>query len=260
MSELTTPETVTRLRSKDLLGIAELTPEEILLILDTAEAMKEIATRPIKKVPTLRGKTVINLFFEPTHADPHLVRARREAPQRRHAQHRASSTSSVVKGETLLDTARNLEAMAPDIIVMRHALLGAPPLPLRASARRASSTRATACTSTRRRRCSMPSRSAERKGRLAGLKVAIVGDIAAQPRRPIEHAPARQARRRGLGRRSADADSRGASRATRRAGRPRSLDAAIEGADVVMMLRIQLERLHGGFFPSPARVLQRCSA
>ena len=114
----------TRLRSKDLLGIAELSPEEILLILDTAVAMKEVGTRPIKKVPALRGKTVINLFFEPstrTRTSFEIAEKRLSAD----TLNIAASTSSVVKGETLADTAMNLEAMAPDLLVVRHSASGA---------------------------------------------------------------------------------------------------------------------------------------
>ncbi len=105
------------LRHKDLLGIADLSPEEILLILDTAEAMKEIGFRPIKKVPTLRGKTIVNLFFEAstrTRTSFEIAEKRLSAD----TLNIAASTSSVQKGETLADTALNLEAMAPDMIVL----------------------------------------------------------------------------------------------------------------------------------------------
>ena len=101
-----------RLRSKDLLSVADLSPEEIVFILDTAEAMKEIGSRPIKKVPTLRGKTVVNLFFEPSTR----TRISFEIAEKRLSADTlsvAAATSSVVKGETLLDMALNVEAMAP---------------------------------------------------------------------------------------------------------------------------------------------------
>ena len=113
-----------RLRSRHLLSIADLTHAEILLILETAQAMKEIGTRPIKKVPTLRGKTVINLFFEPSTR----TRTSFEVAEKRlsaDAFNVDASTSSLVKGETLTDTARTLEAMAPDMIVVRHGSSGA---------------------------------------------------------------------------------------------------------------------------------------
>src|SRR5512136_422516 len=118
---------MTSLSHKDLLGIAHLSVEEIRLILDTADALGQIADRPVKKVPTLRGKTVINLFFEPstrTRSSFELAEKRLSAD----ILNFSPSTSSVSKGETLLDTAHNLEAMAPDIIVIRHECAGAPHL------------------------------------------------------------------------------------------------------------------------------------
>src|SRR6187200_3374524 len=111
-------------RREGLLGIAELGPGEVELILDTAEAMKEVGTRPIKKVPALRGKTVINLFYEPSTR----TRTSFEIAEKRLSADTLSvaiGTSSVVKGETLSDTALNIEAMAPDMIVVRHASSGA---------------------------------------------------------------------------------------------------------------------------------------
>ena len=126
-----TPETpaapqpaISALRHKDLLGIADLTADEIRLILDTAEAMREIGDRPIKKVPALRGKTVVNLFFEAstrTRTSFEIAEKRLSAD----TLNIAATTSSVTKGETLVDTALNLEAMAPDLIVLRHASSGA---------------------------------------------------------------------------------------------------------------------------------------
>src|SRR6202049_678599 len=107
---------VSTLRHKDLLGIADLAADEILLILDTAEAMREIGYRPIKKVPTLRGKTVVNMFFE----NSTRTRTSFEIAEKRLSADTlniAAATSSVAKGETLVDTAMNLEAMAPDMIV-----------------------------------------------------------------------------------------------------------------------------------------------
>src|SRR5262245_37318091 len=115
---------LTALRRKDLLGIADLTPKEISLILDTAEAMKEVGERPIKKVPALRGKTVVNLFFEPstrTRTSFEIAEKRLSAD----TLNIAVASSSVVKGESLADTALNLEAMHPDMIVLRHSSSGA---------------------------------------------------------------------------------------------------------------------------------------
>src|SRR4028119_1599254 len=113
------------LASKHLLGISQLSPAEIVHILDTAETFRAISQREIKKVPTLRGRTVINLFFEAstrTRTSFELAGKRLSAD----TINISASTSSVTKGETLLDTARNLEAMSPDFIVVRHPSAGAP--------------------------------------------------------------------------------------------------------------------------------------
>ncbi len=111
--------------SKDILGTQYLTKEEILSILETAESFKEISTRSIKKVPTLRGRTIINMFFEPstrTRTSFEIAGKRLSAD----VINISGSTSSVTKGESLLDTAYNLEAMQPDILVVRHSSSGAP--------------------------------------------------------------------------------------------------------------------------------------
>lgn len=110
---------------KDLLGIKDLTKEEIILILETAESFKEISLREIKKVPTLRGKTIITLFYEPstrTRTSFEIAAKRLSAD----TINISASTSSYVKGETLKDTAKNLESMKPDVIVIRHSMPGAP--------------------------------------------------------------------------------------------------------------------------------------
>ena len=114
-----------KLNRKDILGIQELSVEEIDLILETADSFIEVSTREIKKVPTLRGKTVINLFYE---ASTRTRTSFEIAAKRLSADtiNISASTSSVVKGETLIDTAKNLEAMNPDIIVIRHSAAGAP--------------------------------------------------------------------------------------------------------------------------------------
>jgi len=236
----------TKLRGKDLLGIAELTPEEILLILDTAEAMKEIGSRPIKKVPALRGKTVINLFFEPstrTRTSFEIAEKRLSAD----TLNIAASTSSLVKGETLADTALNLEAMAPDLIVMRHSYSGSCHFLSRVcragiinagDGMHEHPTQALLDAFTIR----------ERKGRLAGLKVAIVGDLL--------HSRVVRSNMILLGKLGADVWIAGPPTLVPRGIADTgvtvtaSVDAAVEGADVVMMLRIQLERMLGGFFPS----------
>src|SRR5918912_404040 len=160
---------------KDLLSIADLTRGDIQLILDTAEAMREVAERPIKKVPTLRGKTVVNLFYEPstrTRTSFEIAEKRLSAD----TLNIAIAASSVLKGETLADTALNIEAMAPDMIVVRHASSGAGHLLSRICRSRIINagdgmhehpTQALLDAFTIR----------ERKGRVEGLKVAIVGDL-----------------------------------------------------------------------------------
>ena len=113
------------LSGKDVVGIASLEPTEIQLILNTAEELLEVARRPIKKVPALRGATVVNLFMEPSTR----TRFSFEVAEKRLSADTlnfSASTSSVSKGETLVDTARNLMAMAPDYIVIRHPNVGAP--------------------------------------------------------------------------------------------------------------------------------------
>ncbi len=234
-------------RGKDLLGIADLTPSEITLVLDTAEAMKEVGSRPIKKVPALRGKTVINLFFEPstrTRTSFEIAEKRLSAD----TLNIAIGTSSVVKGETLADTALNLEAMSPDMIVLRHSVVrGVPPavahLPLGDHQRRRRHARASDAGAARRLH---HPRAQEAAGRAEG------GDRrrpVAQPRAALEHPPADQDGRGRVGVRTADADSgrhRAASACT-----PRShVDDAVRDADVIMLLRIQLERMEGAYFPS----------
>jgi aspartate carbamoyltransferase catalytic subunit len=235
-----------RLRSRHLLGIDGLEADEIGLILDTAEAMKEIAARPIKKVPTLRGRTVVNLFFEPSTR----TRTSFEIAEKRLSADSlsiAAATSSVTKGETLLDTVRNIEAMAPDMIVMRHASSGAPHLLARmcrsaiinaGDGMHEHPTQALLDAFTIR----------EHKGRLAGLKIAIVGDLL----------HSRVLRSNLLLLKTMGADVWACGPATLMpAGIERlgvrattTVDDAVAAADVVMLLRIQHERMHGHFFPS----------
>ena len=234
------------LRSRHLLGIADLEPVEIEEILDTAEAMKEIAARPIKKVPTLRGRTVVNLFFEPSTR----TRTSFEVAEKRLSADTLSvavATSSVTKGETLVDTVRNLEAMAPDIIVMRHSSSGAPHLLARlcrsaivnaGDGMHEHPTQALLDAFTIR----------EHKRRLQGLKVAIVGDLL--------HSRVLRSNVQLLGKMGADVWACGPPTLMPR-DLPRfgvtattSIAAAVERADVVMMLRIQHERMHGHYIPS----------
>src|SRR5687767_761650 len=237
---------VTSLRRKDLLGIADLGADEISLVLETAEAMKEIGSRPIKKVPALRGKTVINLFFEPstrTKTSFEIAEKRLSAD----TLNIAIASSSVVKGETLADTALNLEAMHPDMIVLRHSSSGACHLLSRicraaiinaGDGMHEHPTQALLDAYTIR----------ERKGRLSGLKVAIVGDLL--------HSRVLRSNLLLLRKLGADVwvcgpstlippglDRLGVQVTT-------SVDKAAKDADVIMMLRIQLERMQGGYFPS----------
>jgi aspartate carbamoyltransferase catalytic subunit len=161
----------TALRSRHLLGIAGLEPDEIELVLDTALAMKEVATRPIKKVPTLRGRTIINLFLE---ASTRTRMSFELAEKRLSADTLGMTTagSSLTKGETLADTARTLEAMAPDMIVMRHAASGAPHQ-LARTCRASIINAGEGCTSTD----AGPSRRLDddrAQGQTRGLRVAIV--------------------------------------------------------------------------------------
>src|SRR5687767_5422444 len=166
---------VTALRQKDLLGIADLTASEITLVLDTAEAMKEVGTRPIKKVPALRGKTVVNLFFEPstrTRTSFEIAEKRLSAD----TLNIAIGSSSVVKGETLADTAMNLEAMSPDMIVLRHSSSGAGHLLSRIC--RSAIINAGDGTHEHPTQALLDAFTIrERKRELGGLKVAIVGDL-----------------------------------------------------------------------------------
>jgi aspartate carbamoyltransferase catalytic subunit len=234
------------LNQKDLLGIAQLTVEEIQLILDTADALRQVADRPVKKVPALRGKTVINLFFEAstrTRSSFELAEKRLSAD----ILNLAVSTSSVSKGETLVDTARNLEAMSPDIIVVRHSSAGAPHLlgkVCRASIVNAGDgmhehpTQALLDALTIR----------EVKGRLDGLRIAIIGDIAhsrvARSDTLLFHKMGAQVTVCGPPTLIPwDFDKLGARIAHR-------IEAALDGADVVMMLRVQHERQNEAFVPS----------
>ena len=234
------------LSQKDLLGIAQLSVEEILLILDTADALAQVADRPVKKVPALRGKTVINLFFEPstrTRSSFELAEKRLSAD----ILNFAASTSSVSKGETLLDTARNLESMAPDVIVVRHASAGAPHLlskECRSSIINAGDgmhehpTQALLDALTVR----------QVKGRLERLKIAIIGDIA----------HSRVARSDTILFHKMGADVWVCGPPTLipwdypklGAKVTGHLEEALDGADVVMMLRVQHERQTEAFFPS----------
>jgi aspartate carbamoyltransferase catalytic subunit len=234
------------LRTKSLLSISDLSADEISLILDTAEAMKEVGTRSIKKVPALRGRTVVNLFFEASTR----TRTSFEVAQKRLSADTiniAASGSSVVKGETLADTVRNLEAMAPDVIVVRHPSAGAGRLVAdRCRARVINAGDGMHEHPTQALLDALTIR--ERKGRIKGLKVSIIGDLL----------HSRVLRSNVLLLRALGADVSVCGPATMmladmaRLGvrATTSIDEAVDGADVVMLLRIQLERMCGYFFPS----------
>jgi aspartate carbamoyltransferase catalytic subunit len=235
-----------RLKGQHLLGISGLDPSEITLILDTAEAMKEVGTRPIKKVPTLRGRTVVNLFFEPSTR----TRTSFEVAEKRLSADTlsiATATSSVTKGETLADTVRNLEAMSPDMIVIRHSSSGAPHLLSRIC--RAAVINAGDGTHEHPTQALLDAFTIrEHKGRLAGLKVAIIGDLLHSRvlRSNVLLLKAMGANLRLCG--PATLMPPGVARFGVQA--TSSIDEAIDGVDVVMMLRIQQERMHGHFIPS----------
>jgi aspartate carbamoyltransferase catalytic subunit len=233
------------LSSKDLLDIKGMTTDEIKLILDTAATFKDVSERDIKKVPALRGKTVINLFYEAstrTRTSFELAGKRLSAD----VINISTSTSSVVKGETLLDTARTIEAMKCDIIIVRHSCSGAPHFlasRLKSSVINAGDgfhehpTQALLDMFTIR----------EKLGKLEGLTVAIVGDIA----------HSRVARSNIYGLAAMGANVRVCGPATmvppgvERMGAKVYYDSdkAVDGADVIMMLRLQLERQAAGLFP-----------
>jgi aspartate carbamoyltransferase catalytic subunit len=164
-----------RFQHKHILGMEELSARDITFILDAAESFKEISQRPIKKVPTLRGKTVIHLFFEPstrTRLSFEIAAKRMSAD----TFNISASTSSAKKGETLIDTAKNLASMNPDIIVIRHSSSGSPHL--LAQHIRASVINAGDGTHEHPSQALLDMMTVrEKKGRIAGLKIAIIGDI-----------------------------------------------------------------------------------
>ncbi len=233
-------------RHRHLLGIEELDAQDIVQVLDAAEAFYEVSRRPVRKVPTLRGKTVINLFYEAstrTRTSFELAGKRLSAD----VVNISTSTSSVTKGETLLDTVRTLEAMHPDVVVMRHSASGAPhfvservgcSIVNAGDGQHEHPTQALLDAFTIRKKL----------GTLAGLTVTICGDVA--------HSR--------VARSNAILLSRFGSKV--RVVGPRTLlppfaeslgvevfdrlEPALEGANVIMVLRIQKERLQGALLPS----------
>ena len=234
------------LLGKDLLGLEELTAEQIQLILDTSEPFKEISERQIKKVPTLRGATIVNLFFEASTR----TRVSFEFAEKRLSADTvnvASVGSSVQKGETLVDTARNLEAMRIDMVVIRHSASGA----ARFLAERIESNVINAGDGTHEH----PTQGLldmltlrDQFGRLAGLKVCIVGDVL--------HSRVARSNIWGLAKMGAEVAVCGP-----RSLLPSAIDAfgvtvfdrvedALEWADALNVLRLQLERMTAGYIPS----------
>ena len=237
---------------RHLLGIEDLEPEHIQTILDTADGLREVLDRPIKKVPALRGKTVVNLFYEASTR----TRSSFEVAEKvlsADSLSIATATSSAQKGETLLDTAKNLEAMNPDMIVIRHSASGAPHF-LARHCRSAivnagdgfheHPTQALLDALTLR----------QRKSSLKGLRVAIVGDIL--------HSRVARSNLWLLSKMGAQVLLCGPPTLI-----PPGIDAlapvtyrideAVEGVDAIMMLRLQRERMTGGYYPSDREYLAR---
>lgn len=235
-----------KLEKKDILGMKDLSVNEINLILETAESFLEISTREIKKVPTLRGKSIINLFYEPstrTRTSFEIAGKRLSAD----TINISATNSSVVKGETLIDTARNLEAMNPDVIVVRHSAAGAPHL--LASLVKQSIINAGDGAHEHPTQALLDMMTIkEKKGKISGLKIAIVGDIA--------HSRVARSNIYGLSKMGAQVVVAGPAtmlpRDIEQMGVKvfNNLEDAITDADVVMMLRIQLERQSQNIFPS----------
>ena len=234
------------IKSKDLLGLQNVSKEEIELILNTANSLKEIMSRDIKKVPTLRGRVVINLFYEPstrTRTSFELAGKYMSADM----SNLNVATSSVVKGETLIDTGKTLDAMATDIVIIRHSAAGAPALLGKSMKARIINagdgyhehpTQALLDMLTIK----------QYKGKIEGLKVAIIGDLA--------HSRVARSNFWGLTTMGADVVLCGPTtlipRDLQKAGAKiiTNMDEAVKDADVVMMLRVQLERQQKGLFPS----------
>jgi len=231
---------------KHILDIDSLEPEEISMILDTAEGMKEISQRPVKKVPTLRGKTIVLFFQEPSTR----TKLSFDTAAKRLSADSISiskSSSSIVKGETLIDTARNLEAMNPDIIVLRHSSSGAPHL----ISKRVKSSVINAGDGIH----AHPSQALldmmsvrQKKGKIRDLKISIIGDIA--------HSRVARSDITGFSKMGANvfvcAPQTMIPMGIEHLGctvSP-SIEACLDEADSVMMLRIQKERQDNTLFPT----------
>ncbi|MEW6109867.1 MAG: aspartate carbamoyltransferase catalytic subunit [Nitrospirota bacterium] len=235
-----------KLSSKDLLGIKELTKDEITLILDTASGFKDVLRRDIKKVPALRGKTAVNLFFEPSTR----TRTSFELAEKRlslDVLNLSVTTSSVVKGESLIDTALNVQALGADFMIIRHSSSGAPHLLSRNV--HASVINAGDGVNEHPTQALLDAFTIKEKlGRIEGIRIAIVGDIL--------HSRVAKSNIYLLTKFGAE---------VRLIGPPtlvpqeleslgvkvfNDMDSGLRNANVVMMLRIQMERQGKGFFPS----------
>ena len=236
-------------KRRDLLGIRDLSAAEIIGILDTAENFREINAREIKKVPTLRGKTIINLFFENstrTRTSFEIAAKRLSAD----AVNISVSTSSLTKGETLIDTALNLDAMAPDCIVVRHSSAGVPHQLAKVS--KAAIVNAGDGANEHPTQALLDAMTIrEHKGKIKGLEVAILGDIVHSR---VARSNIHLLTKLGASVRVAGPGTlvpkdfqylvdNGLTVKTR-------IEDAIEGADVVMILRIQRERQDAAYFPT----------
>ena len=236
-------------RRRDLLGIRDLTAAEITGILDTAENFSEISTREVKKVPALRGKTIINLFFEAstrTRTSFELAAKRLSAD----AVNISVSSSSLSKGETLLDTAMNLDAMAPDCIVVRHSSAGVPHQLAKVS--RAAIVNAGDGANEHPTQALLDAMTIrEHKKTIAGLEVAIVGDIlhSRVARSNIHLLTKLGAKVRVAGPRTLVPDDFQHLVEKDLQVCPH-IEDAMDGADVVMILRIQRERQDSAYFPT----------
>ena len=231
---------------KDLIGMKDLTAEEITYLLDTADKMKEINKRDVKKVPTLKGRTVINLFFEPstrTRTSFEIAGKRLSADTINFS----ASSSSTSKGETLIDTVKNMEAMASDMFIVRHGYSG--------SVKFIAENTDAAVVNAGDGLNEHPTQALldmltirQTKGKLSGLNVSIIGDIT--------HSRVARSNIWAMKKLGVNLTLYGPSTMMPKNPAPfncrmaKSMDEACEGADVIMMLRIQRERMGKLLLPS----------
>jgi len=235
-------------KRKDLLGLEELSRQEIEFILDTAKSFKEVSTRPVKKVPVLRGKTIVNLFFEPstrTKTSFELAAKRLSAD----VLNFEVSTSSVSKGETIVDTARNIEAMKVDCFIVRHSVSGAP-LIISNAVKSAVINAGDGCHEHPTQALLDLFTVREVFGKISGLKIAIIGDIF--------HSRVARSNIWGFTKLGAKVTVCGPPtlipRGIEKIGVSvcYSIKEAVSKADIVYLLRLQKERQQENFFPSQA--------